>query len=187
MVAFQPIESNSPLHSCSLLHGNSKRYPDLSFPPPSYFTLVARLPFFLFPPPSLLSTPRTRRSPLSYTGFAFYPWNNNASSNPRKRDLLLLGIDASACVRRILDFEAGRASLLVPSLFARLSLSLSLSYVFFDRATSALDRRNDGLSFINGRFCPTSRKRKKSDETSGRRCRYRCRYERYGTRKVTYE
>lgn len=131
MIAFQPIESNSPLHSCSLLHGNSKRYPDLSFPPPSYFTLVARLPFFLFPPPSLLSTPRTRRSPLSYTGFAFYPWNNNASSNPRKRDLLLLGIDASACVRRILDFEAGRASLLVPSLFARLSLSLSLSYIFF--------------------------------------------------------
>lgn len=84
VVAFQPIGSNSLLHSCSM---GTRNVILCSPSSPSLLLHLGRssplLPLAFFP----LRPCTPRRSSFSYTGFAFYPWNN-ASSNPRKRDLL---------------------------------------------------------------------------------------------------
>lgn len=72
---------------------------------------------------------------------------------------------ARARVRRILDFEAGRASLLVPSA-VRPSLSPTSSL-------SSLASRSKPISFINRRFWRTSRREKRDESSRWRWYRYR--------------
>lgn len=171
VVSFQSIESNSPLHSCLLLDGNSKRYPDLCSPSlPSFLLHLGRssplLPLTFFP--LRPCTLRTRRSPLyRYTGFAFYPWND-ASSNPRKRDLLFSS-------RAPYTWFWGRSGQPIGP-FGCLPVHLSLLRLLYREANLSFQ-----YPFINRRFWRTPRWSEEKKSEGGSRWRwYICIYESAG-------
>lgn len=91
--------------------------------PLSYFTLVARLPFFLLP--SFLSDhAHLGLGEVLSTGIPVSHFTHGTTHRPTLEN----AISSSLRARRILDFEAGRASLLVLSAVCP---SISRSYVFF--------------------------------------------------------